>query len=68
MKKPNFSGPGIVCHRSGLYSWSDGNRDVYFSKYTPDSKIINLCWSNLGSHAKNKLGHHNIYRVVNPSR
>jgi hypothetical protein len=66
MKKPNFSGPGIICHRSGLFSWSDGNKEVYFSKYTPDKRVINMCWFSLSFSAKRRLGHHTPWGVNPP--
>lgn len=66
IKKPKFSGPGIVCHKNGTYSWSDGNRDVFFSEYKPNAIIINFCWYLLSNRAKRLLGHVTIHGDIVP--
>lgn len=68
MRKPTFSGPGIVCHKNGTYSWSDGNRDVFFSEYQPSARIINLCWYLLSNKSKRLLGHFTINGYVVPPK
>jgi hypothetical protein len=60
MKKPKIEF-GIVCHRSGLYSWSDGDKEVFFSKEPPPKSVISKVWYTLGEHARRKLGHYNQF-------